>query len=78
MIRKSPKQRDHLEDLGVDVRMLLKVDVKNKGLEGVYWINMAQDSKNCSGCVEDNNRPSRAIRTFVIMSRRSYILSSVV
>jgi len=24
----------------------IKVDVKYKGLEGVYWVNLAQDSDN--------------------------------
>jgi hypothetical protein len=28
-------------------KIAIKVDVKDKGLEGVYWINLAQDCDNC-------------------------------
>jgi alpha-glucosidase (family GH31 glycosyl hydrolase) len=36
----SPKERDHLEDLGVDG---IRMDFREVGLEGVEWINLAQD-----------------------------------
>jgi hypothetical protein len=36
------KERDHLEDLGVDGRIILKIDLK-VGWAGMDWINLAQD-----------------------------------
>jgi len=35
----SPKERDHLEDQGVGIRM----DLREIGLGGVDWIRLAQD-----------------------------------
>ena len=36
------KEKDHLEDLGVDGRIILKIDLK-VGWAGMDWINLAQD-----------------------------------
>ena len=36
------KERDHLEDIGVDVRIILKWIFKNQA-GGVEWIDLAQD-----------------------------------
>jgi hypothetical protein len=37
----SPKERDHLEDLGVDGTM--GSDIRENGWGGVEWIQLAQD-----------------------------------
>jgi hypothetical protein len=36
----SPKERDHLENRGVDGRMEIKMDLKEIGWEGVEWIKL--------------------------------------
>jgi len=36
------RERDHLEDLGVDGRIILKLIFKN-GLGGMDWIDLAQE-----------------------------------
>jgi hypothetical protein len=35
------KERDHSEDLRVDGKMILKLMLGKKGLEGVCWIRLA-------------------------------------
>jgi hypothetical protein len=37
------KQRDRLEDLGVDVDNI-KMDLKEIGWDGVHWVFLSQDS----------------------------------
>ena len=37
------KERGHLEDLGIDVGIILKWIFKKIALEGVTWLNLAQD-----------------------------------
>jgi len=39
----NPKERDHLEDIGVDYTIILKWVLKYVGWEGVDWIDVAQD-----------------------------------
>jgi len=40
----DPKERDHLEDLGIDGRIILKFVFKDFGHESVDWICLAQDT----------------------------------
>jgi hypothetical protein len=40
----SLKGRDHLKDLGIDGRIIKKMDVRELGWEGVDWIHLAQES----------------------------------
>jgi hypothetical protein len=42
--REDPKERDHLEDLGVDGRIILKFVFKELGHEGMDWVCLAQDT----------------------------------
>jgi hypothetical protein len=37
------KARDHLEDQGVDGRLIFKMNLKEKRWEAVDWIDLAQD-----------------------------------
>jgi hypothetical protein len=39
----SPKEKDHLEDQGVDGRMGSKWSLRRHWLGGVEWIHLAQD-----------------------------------
>jgi hypothetical protein len=34
------KGRDHLEHLGVDGKIILKKDLKERGWEGVNWVHL--------------------------------------
>jgi hypothetical protein len=36
------KERGNSEDLGVDGKLLFKIDIKEIGQEGVDWIHLAQ------------------------------------
>ena len=36
-------ERDHLEDLAIEVRLILRSDIKETELKSVDWINVAQD-----------------------------------
>jgi len=40
------KERDHLEDLDVDVSIIIKVTYKAMGWEGMDQINLALDRNN--------------------------------
>jgi hypothetical protein len=40
-----PSERDHLEDVGVCVRMILKMDLSEVGWGSIEWIALAQDRK---------------------------------
>ena len=37
------KERGHLENLGVDVRMIIRQTFKKMGCEGTNWIALAED-----------------------------------
>jgi hypothetical protein len=39
----KPEGRNHLEDPGVDGRIILKWIFERLGVGGVYWIDLAQD-----------------------------------
>jgi hypothetical protein len=41
--RENMKERDHLEDRGVDGRMGILMDIRETGWRGVEWIHLAQD-----------------------------------
>jgi hypothetical protein len=37
------KGRDHLEDIGVDGKIILEMDLREIGWEGVDWIHLVQE-----------------------------------
>jgi len=37
------RERDHLEDKGVDGRIILRMDLQEVGWGGMDWIDLAQD-----------------------------------
>jgi hypothetical protein len=39
----GPKLRDHREDLGVGRRINIKMDPRERGIDGANWIRLAQD-----------------------------------
>jgi hypothetical protein len=41
--RESQKERDHLEDLDVGGRIILKRILRQRSLGGMIWIDLAQD-----------------------------------
>jgi hypothetical protein len=40
----DPKERDHLEDLGIDGRIILKFVFQELGHERMDWVCLAQDT----------------------------------
>jgi len=44
------KERDHLEDLGVDGRIILRWIFKVQDWEGMDWIDVAQDKDQLASC----------------------------
>jgi hypothetical protein len=40
----GPKVRVHWKDLGVDGNIIIKVDLREIGIDGANWIQLAQDS----------------------------------
>jgi hypothetical protein len=40
----SLKRRNHLDDTGIDRRIILKMDLRDIGWEGVDWIHLAQNT----------------------------------
>jgi hypothetical protein len=38
-----PKGRDHWDDLGVDGRITIKLDLREIGIDGANWIQLVQD-----------------------------------
>jgi hypothetical protein len=40
----KPEEKDYLGDLDVDVRLVLKTDMKEVGCEDRDWINLARDT----------------------------------
>ena len=56
------REREHLEDLGIDGRIILKWILKWMWWGGgVYWIDLAQDW-NVAGACECGNEPSGSIK----------------
>jgi len=45
------KGGDHLEDLGIDGRHNIKMDLREVGWESVDWIHLAQDGQHCRALV---------------------------
>jgi hypothetical protein len=39
----KPKEKDHLEDLDVGGWIIIKMDFREMGRGGMYWIDLAQD-----------------------------------
>ena len=48
--QKKPEAKGPLGRPRRSLKDTIKMGVKDRGLEGVYWINLAQDSDNCRGC----------------------------
>ena len=46
------RERDHLEDLGVDGRIILKRIFKKWDEEGMDWIDVAEDRDKCRALVK--------------------------
>jgi hypothetical protein len=44
-LRRNPKEREHLEVLGVNGRLLLKTDLKEMGCDSVGWIDLAKETE---------------------------------
>jgi hypothetical protein len=51
------KERDHFEDLGVDVKIILEWILGKYGWEGVVWIQWS-----VAGCCEHGNETSGSIK----------------
>jgi hypothetical protein len=43
----GPKARDHWEDLGVGGSINIKMDLREIGIDGANWIQLAQDRVQC-------------------------------
>jgi hypothetical protein len=39
----NPRERDHLKDLGIDGRVILRCVEKDIGWEGMDWVDLAKD-----------------------------------
>jgi len=50
------RDTEHLGDLGIDGRTILKWILKETGWKDVEWINVVQDDK-VAGCCECGNEP---------------------
>jgi hypothetical protein len=46
------RERNHLEDLGVDGRIILKTDLQEVGCRVMYWIELAQDGDSWRALVK--------------------------
>jgi hypothetical protein len=55
------REGDHLEDKGVDGRVILKW-IFEKWDSGIDWIDLAEDRGRCRGCCECGNEPSDSIK----------------
>jgi len=55
-------KRDHLEDPGVDGRVILN-GFSGSGMGGVDWIDLTQDREKVAGCCECGNEPSGCIKS---------------
>jgi hypothetical protein len=65
----SPKEKDHLEDRGVDGRVGSKWTLERlAGVWGVEWIHLAQDRDRLAGCCECGNEPSGSGATELVRS----------
>jgi hypothetical protein len=47
----GPKVRDHWEDLDVGGRITLRLDLRETGIYGANWIQLAQDRIRWRACV---------------------------
>jgi len=41
------KGRDHLEDLGIDGIIIIRMDLREMGWEGVDWMHLAEGESSC-------------------------------
>ena len=57
------KEIDHLEDLSVDERMILKRSLKGKGWQAVNCINLAQSWAHVVGFCEHGDEPSGSVES---------------
>jgi hypothetical protein len=48
----NPKERDHLEDLGVNGRVIVEYIFKKLFDRGVEWIDLVQEREKMFGCCD--------------------------
>jgi hypothetical protein len=58
----SQKVRDHWEDLDVGGWTILKWILRERGWDGIEWIDLAHDKRPVEGSHEHNNEPSGSIK----------------
>ena len=64
----DPRERDHLEDLGRDGR-IIKIDLRDVRMGGLEWIDLAQERKEWRALVN-------SVMNFVVPSGAGNFLTS--
>jgi len=53
----GPRARDHWEELGVGGEVKIKMDLRAIGIDGVNWIQLAQDRVQWRGFLKTGVKP---------------------